>query len=130
MNIKSLLITADVPTKNGTSYPRKVLEQVVRIQQSSIAHGMFLGELEHPETDIGCVNLQNVSHKITELTLTEHGELIGCAELLNTVSGEEVRKAIENGAEYTLVPRGVGIISEDGVIQDFQLFSVDLVKVK
>lgn len=66
---------ANTVNKNKRIYPLEVLKEAVDSLQDSIDHGGFVGEINHPSTPQ--VNMDKISHKITQLKLTENGAVIG-----------------------------------------------------
>ena len=66
--IKGPFLQAEVVNRNGRMYPMGIMErEVKRYAEDYVKKGRALGELGHP--DGPTVNLDRVSHKITELYL-------------------------------------------------------------
>ena len=64
--IKGPFLQAEKVNRNGRMYPMGIMErEVERYNKDYVAKGRALGELGHP--DEPTVNLDRVSHKITEL---------------------------------------------------------------
>jgi len=61
--------------KNGRIYTREIMEEAVSSAQEAIKSGRFVGELDHPSTPK--INIDKISHKITELRMTPDGAVIG-----------------------------------------------------
>ena len=92
-----------------------------------------LGELDHPDSSV--VNLQNVSHNITEMHW-EGDNLLGTVEILTTPSGNILRELFKNGIKLGISSRGMGSVETieeaDGspttkVGKDFELIAFDFV---
>ena len=89
-----------------------------------------MGELDHPESSV--VNLQNVSHNITEMAFNGD-DLVGTVEILTTPSGNILRELFKNGIKLGISSRGMGSVSpmnENGaqeVGDDFELIAFDFV---
>ena len=93
-----------------------------------------MGELDHPDSSV--VNLQNVSHNITEMHF-EGDSLVGTVEILTTPSGNILRELFKNGIKLGISSRGMGSVEaiqeDDGktpvmkVGNDFELIAFDFV---
>ncbi len=105
-------------------YPVDTLaKEVGRYTESFIKKGRALGELGHP--DGPTVNLDRVSHKITELR-REGNNFVGKAQLLETPMGKIAKSLIAEGVTLGVSSRGIGTLKEDKdglkvVGEDFQL---------
>ena len=92
-------------------YPVQTLEKEVgRYNESFVQKGRALGELGHP--DGPTVNLDRVSHKITELR-QEGNNFMGKAQLLDTPMGKIAKSLIGEGVTLGVSSRGVGSLKED-----------------
>jgi len=77
----------------GRIYERNILENAVnRYVNEQVLTGRAVGELNHPEGP--SINLDKVSHKITELKF-EGNNVIGKASILNTPMGNIVSGLLE-----------------------------------
>ena len=89
-----------------------------------------MGELDHPESSV--VNLQNVSHNITEMHW-EGKNLVGTVEVLGTPSGNILTELFKAGIKLGISSRGMGSVTplDEGegqkVGQDFELIAFDFV---
>ena len=89
-----------------------------------------MGELDHPESSV--VNLQNVSHNVTEMHW-EGKNLIGSVEVLGTPSGNILGELFKAGIKLGISSRGLGSVEPmqegDGqtVQNDFELIAFDFV---
>lgn len=73
--LRGVFSRADVANKNKRVYRREIMEEVLNNLLPLIENGGFVGELDHPPSPK--VNMEKISHKITKLTLTPDGALIG-----------------------------------------------------
>ena len=64
--VKGVLQRADAKNQNGRVYPREILmREAKKYSDVNIKERRALGELDHPDSSV--VNLNNVSHNITEM---------------------------------------------------------------
>jgi len=133
--VKGVLQRADAKNQNGRIYPREVLvRESKKYNENFIKQSRALGELDHPDSSV--VNLQNVSHNITEMHF-EGDNLLGTVEILTTPSGNILRELFKNGIKLGISSRGMGsveAIQEDDskspvmkVGNDFELIAFDFV---
>ena len=119
----------DEPNKNGRMYPKGIMEKEVGRYQELINEKRSLGELGHPPTPT--VNLDKVSHLISELRMNHDGGVYGKAKILSTPMGKIAENFIAEGVRLGVSSRGVGSLKEkDGINEvqdDFQLSTVDIV---
>ena len=119
----------DEPNKNGRIYPRGIMEKEVNNYQELINEKRSLGELGHPPTPT--VNLDKVSHLITNLKVNEDGAVMGKAKILSTPMGKIAENFITEGVRLGVSSRGVGSLKDKGGINevqdDFKLSTVDIV---
>ena len=124
MYIEGVFLQGDLKNRNGRMYPVATLaKEVGRYSESFIKKGRALGELGHP--DGPTVNLDRVSHKITELR-QEGNNFVGKAQLLETPMGKIAKSLIAEGVTLGVSSRGIGTLKEDRdglkvVGEDFQL---------
>ena len=133
--VKGVLQRADAKNQNGRVYPREILTREAKNYNSNfIQQKRAMGELDHPDSSV--VNLQNVSHNITEMHF-EGENLLGTVEILTTPSGNILRELFKNGIKLGISSRGMGsveVVDEgDGkqpsmkVGDDFELIAFDFV---
>jgi len=126
--IEGIFMQADKENKNGRLYPKSVIEKEVDRYQELIKEKRSLGELGHPPTP--SVNLNNVSHLITELKM-EGSDVYGKAKILSTPMGKIAESLIKEGITVGVSSRGLGSLKEkDGVNEvqdDFHLATIDIV---
>jgi len=119
----------DEANKNGRIYPKRIMEKEVGRFQELINEKRSLGELGHPPTPT--VNLDKVSHLISELRMNHDGGVYGKAKILSTPMGQIAENFIKEGVRLGVSSRGVGSLKEkDGINEvqdDFQLATVDIV---
>ena len=122
--IEGVFLQGNLKNRNGRMYPVDTLaKEVGRYTESFIKKGRALGELGHP--DGPTVNLDRVSHKITELR-REGNNFVGKAQLLETPMGKIAKSLIAEGVTLGVSSRGIGTLKEDKdglkvVGEDFQL---------
>ena len=122
--IEGIFLQADRPNRNKRLYEMKTLErEVKRYNENYICKGRALGELGHP--DGPTVNLDRVSHKITEL-YRDGSNFIGKAKILETPMGKITSSLLSEGVCLGVSSRGVGslIPTNEGysvVGEDFML---------
>ena len=133
--VKGVLQRADAKNQNGRVYPREILTREAKnYNQNFIKQSRAMGELDHPDSSV--VNLQNVSHNITEMHF-EGDNLLGTVEILTTPSGNILRELFKNGIKLGISSRGMGSVETvdegDGqqpsmkVGDDFELIAFDFV---
>ena len=133
--VKGVLQRADAKNQNGRVYPREILTREAKNYNSNfIQQKRAMGELDHPDSSV--VNLQNVSHNVTEMHF-EGLNLLGTVEILTTPAGKILRELFKNGIKLGISSRGMGsveVVDEgDGkqpsmkVGDDFELIAFDFV---
>jgi hypothetical protein len=128
--IEGIFMQAESKNRNGRIYERSILENAVdRYVNEQVLTGRAVGELNHPEGP--SINLDKVSHKITELKF-EGNNVIGKASILNTPMGNIVSGLLEGGVKLGVSSRGMGSLeSRKGTMyvkDDFMLATVDIVQ--
>jgi len=128
--IEGVFMQADKKNRNGRVYEKSILEGAVdKYVKEQVKTGRAVGELNHPEGPT--INLDKVSHKITELRF-EGSDVIGKASILNTPMGKIVEGLLEGGVKLGVSSRGMGtLVNKQGtshVGKDFMLSTVDIVQ--
>jgi hypothetical protein len=128
--IEGVFMQADKKNRNGRIYDKDILEGAVnKYVTEQVKTGRAVGELNHPEGPT--INLDKVSHKITELRF-EGSDVIGKASILNTPMGNIVTGLLEGGVKLGVSSRGMGtLVNKQGVShvgKDFMLSTVDIVQ--
>jgi len=83
-----------------------------------------MGELDHPNNLT--INLANVSHVITELSMNGNN-VMGKAKLLETPMGKIAKELINSGVALGVSSRGAGNVTESGDVNGFNFLTVDIV---
>ena len=132
--VKGVLQRANAKNQNGRVYPMEILQREAKnYNDGFIKQKRALGELDHPDSSV--VNLQNVSHNVTEMHW-EGDNLLGTCEILTTPSGNILRELFKNGIKLGISSRGMGSVEAieeaDGkpamkVGKDFELIAFDFV---
>jgi hypothetical protein len=122
--IKGVFLQAEQVNRNGRMYRMPVMErEVKRYTDQYVNKGRALGELGHP--DGPTVNLDRVSHKITEL-YREGNNFIGKSQILSTPMGKIAESLLKEGVCLGVSSRGIGSLrpTKEGfneVGEDFML---------
>jgi len=104
--IKGVFLQADIKNRNGRFYPGAIMaKEVKRYTKEYIDKKRAFGELGHPEGPT--INLDRVSHMITELT-QDGSNWVGKAKVTETPSGTIVKNLIKEGAQLGVSSRGMG----------------------
>lgn len=126
--ISGVLQRANARNQNGRVYPKAILAREAQKYQVLINEKRALGELDHPDESI--VNLSNVSHNIIEMHW-EGNDLVGTIEVLDTPSGNILRKLLEAGIKIGISSRALGSLKETSigneVQDDLELIAFDMV---
>ena len=128
--IEGVFMQADQKNRNGRIYPKAVLENAVnKYDSEQVSKGRAVGELNHPEGPT--INLDKVSHKITELNW-QGNNVVGKATVLNTPMGQIVQGLMEGGVQLAVSSRGMGSLEPRNgtnyVKGDFMLNAIDVVQ--
>ena len=131
--VRGVLQRAEAKNQNGRIYPRETLmREAKKYMKEFVNEKRAMGELDHPESSV--VNLQNVSHNVTEMHF-EGDNLLGTVEILTTPSGNILKELFKSGIKLGISSRGMGsveTVNEDGdqvvkVQPDFELIAFDFV---
>ena len=129
--VHGVLQRSDAKNQNGRVYPHEILaRESNKYDESFIKQKRAMGELDHPESSV--VNLQNVSHNITEMHW-EGKNLVGTVEVLGTPSGNILKELFKAGIKLGISSRGMGSVEtvNEGDAQevqdDFELIAFDFV---
>ena len=131
LRVSGIIQRAGVKNHNGRIYEQKILErEIKKYIDGPVREKRALGELDHPDSSV--VNLQNVSHNVTEMHW-EGNNLVGTVEVLGTPSGNILKELFKAGIKLGISSRGMGSVEPmqegDGqkVGQDFELIAFDFV---
>jgi hypothetical protein len=128
--VKGVLQRADAKNQNGRVYPKEVLmREAKKYSDVNIKERRALGELDHPDSSV--VNLNNVSHNVTEMHW-DGNDLVGTVEVLSTPSGNILKELFKCGIKLGISSRGLGSVKQLGenavqVQDDFELIAFDFV---
>jgi hypothetical protein len=128
--IEGVFMQAEQKNRNGRVYEKEILESAVnKYVKEQVSQGRAVGELDHPAGPQ--INLDKVSHKITELKF-EGNDVYGKASILNTPMGKIVEGLLDGGVKVGVSSRGMGTLENRKgamyVKSDFMLASVDIVQ--
>jgi hypothetical protein len=108
--IKGVFLQSECVNRNGRMYPFSIMErEVKRYNENYVQKGRALGELGHP--DGPTVNLDRVSHKITEL-YRNGNNFVGKAQILSTPMGKIAESLLKDGVTLGVSSRGIGSLRE------------------
>ena len=126
--VEGILASAEVKNGNGRYYSKELWEREMDKYQTLIEERRSMGELDHPESQV--INLQNVSHIITEWNW-DGDNVMGKIEILPTPSGNILTELIKNGVTVGVSSRGMGSLEQRGSVMevqdDFELLCWDFV---
>lgn len=128
--IEGIFAMAESKNRNGRIYPKGIMEGAVKkYVDEQVSKDRAVGELNHP--DGPTVNLDKVSHKITELQM-DGNNVMGKARILDTPMGNIVKGLLEGGVQLGVSTRGMGSLEQRNgamyVKDDFMLNTVDIVQ--
>lgn len=124
--VQGIFGEADTKNRNGRSYQLKEMqEQITKVNDQARLGRFVLGELDHPSTLD--VKLANVSHAIEKMWM-EGNKAYGKARLLeNHPKGQIAIGLAKDGIQMGMSTRGAGKVNGNGVVENFNLVTVDLV---
>lgn len=123
--LSGIVMQADIQNRNGRIYPMNEMMNAVTAMNTSIKeYGGVFGELDHPADRIS-INLDRVSHVITEVRM-DGANVMGKMKLLDTPVGLIAKELAKSGVRYGVSSRGTGVVSE-GMVSNFALQTIDLV---
>ena len=126
--VEGILATAEIKNGNGRYYSKELWEREIDKYQNLVKENRAMGELDHPESSI--INLQNVSHNITDMWW-DGDNVMGKIEILPTPAGNILKALVESGITVGVSSRGMGSLEDRGGIlevqDDFELLCWDFV---
>tara|TARA_B000000557_G_scaffold260040_1_gene256805 strand:+ start:61 stop:663 length:603 start_codon:yes stop_codon:yes gene_type:complete len=126
--VEGVLATAEVKNGNGRYYSKELWQREMDKYEELIQERRSMGELDHPESSV--INLQNVSHLVTEY-YWDGDNVMGKIEILPTPSGNILKELIKAGVTVGVSSRGMGSLEQNGnvmeVQDDFELLCWDFV---
>ena len=128
--ISGVFAQSESKNRNGRIYPRPIMEKAVsKYVAEQVSKDRAVGELNHPEGPT--VNLDKVSHKITELKM-KGNNVVGKAQILDTPNGKIVKGLLDGGVKLGVSTRGMGSLAQQGnamvVKDDYLLNTIDIVQ--
>ena len=109
-------------------YPEGILRREVENYRRFIDERRAMGELDHPDSSV--VNLQNVSHLVTDIWW-DGKKVMGKIEVLDTPAGNILKNLVEAGVKMGISSRALGSVSQRNgktyVEDDLQLICFDMV---
>lgn len=107
--IEGVFMQGNLKNRNGRVYPVEVLEkEVARYNKEYVTKNRAYGELGHPQGPT--INLERVSHMITELK-RDGDNFVGKAKIMTeTPYGAIVKSLIDEGAQLGVSSRGMGTL--------------------
>ena len=113
---------------NKRIYPMNILKREVENYRKFVEQRRAMGELDHPDSSV--VNLQNVSHIVTDIWW-DGKKVMGKIEVLNTPSGNILKNLVEAGIKMGISSRALGSVTQRNgktyVEDDLQLICFDMV---
>lgn len=116
------MFKVDEPTVNGRIYPREVVEAAINEYMSDTTR---LGELDHPDNIT--INFDRVSHKILDTYIDDDGNWMAHIDVLDTPLGQALQALLVAGITPKLDPRSTGNVSDDFVISNLHIASIDVI---
>jgi|TARA_R110000824_G_scaffold201918_2_gene386082 hypothetical protein len=126
--VEGILATAEVKNGNGRYYSKDLWDREIDKYKVLVDENRAMGELDHPESSV--INLQNVSHNISEMWW-DGDNVMGKIEILPTPNGNILKALVESGITVGVSSRGMGTLEQKGelmeVQDDFELLCWDFV---
>jgi len=123
--LSGIFMQAGIKNRNGRVYSLAEMSNEITNANKKIeeANGI-MGELDHPNNLT--INLANVSHVITELSMNGNN-VMGKAKLLETPMGKIAKELINANVALGVSSRGAGNVTESGDVNGFNFLTVDIV---
>lgn len=123
--MEGVFIQGEVKNHNGRVYPKREIEIAVKSLNERLQGGLsVLGEVDHPANLQ--INLDRVSHKITEMRM-DGNDGVGRLQIIPTDMGLLIKTFLENDVKLGVSSRGQGEVDSRGNVTGFQIITVDIV---
>ena len=111
LHLEGVFLQSQVKNRNGRVYPKEILQrEVARYKKDYIKENRAFGELGHPDGPV--INLERVSHLITELTPNGNNWMGKAKITTHTPYGKIVEGLLKDGARLGVSSRGMGSLEE------------------
>ena len=109
--IEGVFLQGDIQNRNGRVYPAEILDkEIKRYSEEYVDKNRAYGELGHPQGP--SINLERVSHMITELK-RDGSNFLGKAKIMTeTPYGAIVKSLMDEGAQLGVSSRGMGSVKQ------------------
>lgn len=118
------VLLANTMNRNHRIYPLTVLQTAVDNFNVKLTENTQMGELGQGENL--SVDVERASHTIEKIWV-EGNEIKSTIEFLETPPGKLLQELIESEIDLALAPRGTGYVSEDGVISNYEITTIDII---
>lgn len=110
--LKGIFMVGEAKNRNNRWYPMSLLRrEATKYNENYVSQRRAFGELNHPTTPT--INLNLVSHLITELKESAN-TYVGKAKVLNnTPNGKIVKALMDEGCKLGISSRGLGALKEE-----------------
>jgi hypothetical protein len=124
--VVGIFSSAEIKNSNGRVYPRNILErEISKYMDEKVKQKCAIGQLNHPTSPEG--DLEKAAILVEQLEWKSNN-VMGKAKVLTTPSGQIVRSLISDGVKIGISSRGLGDVSESGIVEDtYNLLTYDIV---
>lgn len=134
LKIRGPYVVAEQKNANKRFYGKLMMEKSIdNFTTKKIKNGLSLGELNHPDSTE--INTERACHRITSLQPSGNtwiGEsIVLCSSadgvIKGTPCGDILASIIQHGGKPGMSTRGVGNIIGDGIVESYELVTIDVV---